>query len=372
MVELIQFEVSLNELPNNDKEKNMLFDVNQTEFQSEIHRAIWAIGKSIVPFEISIAEIIDIDLINGLRQVYDFSIDILSEMYENPGKYGLIDGKNCLDRTGSVTSFYRFLNNLIHSQKVQLNNNDWIVITEQINDINKLNLLIPMGIVYVNDNGVTTIKSIKYPLFLKYFYMCYEASIRRKVNCFWYIVSCDFRIFNKKFGLKLNDILMVLSDKDKSLVLELHNHLLSKGIKPKSRKYYYRVTYEYNNQFVMNTEILGSTYLFFQVSLGKNQWDKDYNFIVNEIENSPNKDELIKYVVKNITCCNLCFGSKSKKDRCERWGDIFGNRRLLCFEFCLSNKKKSERNIIYHDYDIKMLKQFLDLRIKSIENSATS
>jgi hypothetical protein len=347
----------------------MLFDVNQTEFQSEIHRAIWAIGKSIVPFEISTSELVEPDFINGLRQVYDFSIDLLSAMYENPGNYELMDGKNCLHRTGRVTSFHGFLFNLIHSQKVQLNGNDWLVKTEQINDFHKLDLLIPMGVLYENDHGVTTIKSMKYPLFLKYFYLCYEASLKRKVNCFSYIASCDFRIFNKRFGLKLDDIIMTLSDRDKAFVLELHNHLISKGIKPKPRKYYSRVTYEYNKQFVMNTEILGSTYLFFQVSLGKNQWDKAYDYIVNRIENSPDRDEPIAYIVKNITCCNLCFGSKTLKNRCDRWGEIYGNRRLLCFEFCLSNKKKSERNIIYTDYDIKMLKQFLDLRIEAIDHT---
>jgi hypothetical protein len=348
------------------QENIMIFNKNQSEFESNIHKAVWAAGKSVVPFELSTAEITDPGLLEGLRQVYDFTLDILSDMYNAPDKYELQYGENCLSGNGSVTSFHSYLCSM--AEKVQLIDNYWSVDSDQIKNYHKLDLLSSMGITYKNNGNETKIISEKYPLFLKYYYLCYEASLRRKVNCFNYVMSCDFRIFNKKFGRKLNDTLIVLSDRDKAYALELHNYLLSRGIKNKPCQYYNRITYEYKNQFVMNIEILGSTYLFFQVSLGKNINDPAYGFIVNEIEKESDKEELQKYIAENITCCNMCFAHKTLKKRCGRWADIFGRRRLLCFEFCLSNKKKSERNIIYSDYDIRMLKRFLDMRIKAIDS----
>ena len=176
----------------------MHFDVNQAEFPSEIHQAVWAVGKSVIPFEISTAEITDQDLMEGLAQVYRFSLDLYTDMYRNPEKYELLYGRNCMISTGNVTAFHRMLYTLIHTDKATLKENDWEVQIQKAEVKHQLDLLLPMGIVYESRDEVLTIKSEKYPLLLKYFYLCYEASQKRKVNCLSYIVSCDFRIFNKR------------------------------------------------------------------------------------------------------------------------------------------------------------------------------
>jgi len=336
----------------------MTFDSNKTEFNSEIHEMVYALGRRIVPFEISTAEISDKDMLEGLRQVYDFTVELFSDMYADPKKYRLTDGVLAGD-------FHQYLFNIGRRQARVVNNN-WAV---EASDVDILGPLAPMGIYYESKNGSTTIKSSKYPLFLKCFYMCCKASEKRKVNCWEYIVFCDFRIFNKRISLKLEDLTRALSDRDKAFVLELHDHLASKGIKPTPRKYYNRILY-HKKYCLLKIDIFGSIPVEFGVCLGSSPNDEAFKFIVQEIEKLPNKEELLTYIVDNVNYCSYCCSRKGDKSCGGYWAELLGERRFFCPWFALTKRGKKNPSKVYNDHEINILKQFLDLRIKAIDSAA--
>jgi len=304
----------------------MLFDGKQTEFQSEVHKIIWAMGRRIVPFEISTAEITDSELLEGLRQVYDFTVELFSDMYVNPDKYELT--------TKNIGFFHEHLFKLLKQNKVK-EANEWVAE-----------------------------KTSKYPLFLKYFAMCVEASQRRPQNSLAYVMYCDFRIFNKRINLKIDDLARALPDREAAIILGMHNYLLQLGAKPYPRVSYVNIQYECKKNYFATMLIGNSTPLGVYVSLGKKDDDEQYKFIIAEIEKLANKEELLEFLARSIKCCTYCCTSaRDKSCGKAKWADFFGERRLLCgFELKVPNKGK-----IIDARDIELLKLILDLRIKAID-----
>jgi len=304
----------------------MLFDGKQTEFQSEIHKIVWAVGRRIVPFDISTAEITDSQLLEGLKQVYDFTVELFSDMYANPDKYELT--------TKNIGFFHEQLFKLLKQKKVQ-EANEW-----------------------------AAEKTGKYPLFLKYFAMCVEASQKRPQNSLAYVMYCDFRIFNKRVNLKIDDLARGLPDREAAIILDVHNYLLQKGAKPYPRLSYVNIQYGYKKNYFATMIIGNSTPLGIYVSLGKEHDDEQYKFIVDEIGKLANKEELLAFLVRNIKRCTYCCTSARDKSCGKgKWADFFGERRLLCgFELKIPNKGK-----IIDERDIELLKIILDLRIKAID-----
>lgn len=91
--------------------------------------------------------------------------------------------------------------------------------------------------------------------------------------------------------------------------------------------------------------------------------DETYQYLISQIENAPDRDELAAYLLENLNYCIACKAS----NRCERWADIFGHSRLICYTMSFSQKRSRKRDVNYNDYDIELLKRFLSLRIQAID-----
>ena len=65
----------------------MIFNVNQTEFSNKFQKDIWELGKTVLPLEITLAGIDDSEMREGCTQIYNFSQELLEDMYNNPEKY---------------------------------------------------------------------------------------------------------------------------------------------------------------------------------------------------------------------------------------------------------------------------------------------
>ena len=365
----------------------MLFDGKQTEFQSELHEQIWELVRKIVPFEISTAGFADKDMLEGLRQVYDFTVELFTNMYKDPEKYKLSSGKKTVLESKSFTVYegrrdaifiHHYLGGLAFNfykhDKIILIDNNLIINPEYLREDREkdffeiFELLEPIDFFYENNSdGTITVKSNKYPLFIKYFTMFVEAGAKRKMGVSDYIYSCDFRVLNKQYKTTINDTLRFLSESNSALVLELHNHLISKGIKPNLGK---RLDYEYKKQNVLRIGFGGFDDRFnmgFNIELGNNQNDEKFTFMLAEIENVPNKNNLLKYISDNINCCTLCNGHRAKSCGGSRWEEFLGEQKFLC-GFALNIQRYAIRDIYDNKHDIKMLKQILDLRIKAIDS----
>jgi len=342
----------------------MLYDGKQIEFESELHRAIWARGRAVVPFELSTADITDRELLDGFKQVYDFTVALFAELYACPEKYEL--------QMGGEIQIHLYLCELIKYAKANGLEAEWIMKEVEmppraLKALKKIDLLRSFGFVYERDNGTIKIKSEKYPLFLKYFAVLHEESLKRRLFCINYVTACDFRIFNN-YIKSIDDIIRVLSDKEKAYVLKIHNDLIEKGCTPKSRPTGDDVViYKYKKQDLMSIALAYSKKLVISVSLGEN--------MDNEIAKLPNKDEMMAYVSESICYCTLCNGYRNKPciemhKSCNSvyWTDLDGKKRLTCGMPTLSRRYEIiDQYNEYEEHEIKTLKLFLDLRTKVIE-----
>ncbi|MCL2058257.1 MAG: hypothetical protein FWH01_04245 [Oscillospiraceae bacterium] len=69
----------------------MLFDINQTDFPSKKHKAVWFCGVLVMPEELSLSVkvmgLMDADLYESCRQMRLFMLHTLSDIYENAERY---------------------------------------------------------------------------------------------------------------------------------------------------------------------------------------------------------------------------------------------------------------------------------------------
>ena len=71
----------------------MIFDPNQTRFDNEPQHEIWQHGIHLVPLSVSLADVVDEQIREGCRQVYDCTMEILEDMYEHAEAFSVYPPK---------------------------------------------------------------------------------------------------------------------------------------------------------------------------------------------------------------------------------------------------------------------------------------
>jgi len=345
----------------------MLFNEKQPKFQSEVQKIIWAYGRAVVPFEVSTAEITDAEMLEGLRQVYDFNAEVFAALLENPEKHNA--NINTADMGRGALCFPRSLGEFVRFDSVSLSGNEWIINTNGLapaklkkimERFNTIDLFKPMGISYESNNGVIRIRNTKYPLFVKYYTLLVKAAERRKADIWRHIVFCDFRILNNRFSVKFCDVLKFFSENNKAFALELHNFLLLKGCKANINCH--SAGYVYKKHSVASIFVTVSSHcrhhtdlkrMSIDLALSRGKKDEIYLYMLNEIEKLPIKDELLSYLSDNRKRCNTmgCKGSEAEN----------------CGSVAFVVSINAENNDFSNNHDMNLLKQILDLRIKAIE-----
>lgn len=327
----------------------MIFDPNQTEFISEYQRVVWMYGTHIVPLEISLANIDDPEIIDGCTQVFNCTMEILEDMYNNPDDY-------CQERPRWYTNDYFAW--LITGKKPIKHHND--------NFKQYLRRIHQFGFTYDEENKM--LSNDRYPRFVEYFEWLLQLAKDKKKNLGGYTDRRDFRLLNEKINLSFNDILYSLSDINGEYAVELHNYAVSKGFKiekkdPYTFRYLYRKLYSleiHNNPFKI--------VIPYRLDNGKyvpNQFER----FLAVVEAEPDCDDLFRYIQGGAYVCNACGGKKKVNQRCGRWVDIHGARRLISVcRPAISRCRRGLHNTDYTNYDIKMLKRMIDIRIVQIDD----
>jgi hypothetical protein len=343
--------------------KLLSFDVNQTEFPNERSKEIWYLGKNIVPLEISLRDLTDIEMRKGCTQIYQFTREIFSDMYIKHEQYPSQNFDLLFNR------FIKF------GAKIDQGGFNWIVPIEvykkymkQFDDLETI--LKKFGFKTSGIGNNIILSNEKYPLFLKYWYPFFELCQKRGVS----VLSCDFRVFGKKYRLTFDDLLRTQTEKDQAYFIELQEYAIKKGARLDTHNQYRRFTYIYKKEYVL---IFGDPCTLIvpynnQYSRKRDSW-VSFDLFMAEIEKQPDKNELIKYVQNEICICNACSGRKvgPKKidERCGHLLDINGVKRMAAA--ChpeIGKRKEKKGEMKYTDYDIKMLKRMIDIRIVQINN----
>lgn len=343
----------------------MIFDVNQVEFPTPRQKAIWDTGRQIVPLEVSLADISDVEMREGCRQIYNWTQEYFENMYNNPDQYS---GYN-------PYGMFRLLDDVAENATVK---DGGLVFTQsKYNQILRLRKdylpdLPLVGLAITDNCGNKMITNEQYPLFCEYFKLFYDAAFKKKVNRTDYLVYNDFRVLAPKYKRTFDDLLRVLPEHLKGYAAELNEYAMSKGAKLESVKYYcyFRYKYKKENLLILNRNTWRNTPLDIAVPYGLSAKGDSFETFMQAAESQPDSDELIAYIQKEICKCDACGGSKKASGRCSSmWKDIKGARRLL--SLChrdISKWKAPKSNLNYDDYDIKMLKRMVDIRFEQIDN----
>ena len=156
----------------------MLFDPNQTEFSSDFQRIIWQYGTHIVPLEISLADIEDEETREGCMQIYDCTMEILTDMYNHPEEHK--------ERPRWYTGDY--LAWLTNGNKPMKKHSD-----EYLRYLQKIP---QFGFEY--DKDLNAWSNERYPLFFEYFPRLVTLAKERKQNLGGYLNRCYLPITQRR------------------------------------------------------------------------------------------------------------------------------------------------------------------------------
>ncbi|MDR0286936.1 MAG: hypothetical protein LBI03_04405 [Clostridiales bacterium] len=190
----------------------MLFDKNQKQFKNDNQKRAWIMGKNIVPQKISLAKITDLPQREMFKQMYDFTVNIFSDMYENPELFN----ENVIQNPFGVI---RLIAEFCKSG--ELKNNELIIPSIKPSESadgqlfsTRKECLARYGINLTENDNKSSLTSSLYPQLLPAYFLMYENAFRFKTGGWFYLAVCDFRIMEKGFAHNIDDIFRVLSDED--------------------------------------------------------------------------------------------------------------------------------------------------------------
>ena len=177
---------------------------------------------------------------------------------------------------------------------------------------------------------------------------------------------------NKKQKLGINDLLKSKTAEDKIVFKELHDYAIIKKLKLETNNKYRRYRYSYKKEYVLVLDPYISVQYNNQYSRKRNSWES-FELFLNIAAKQFDKKDLIKYIQEEICLCHACsnrkVGPKNKEEQCGHWLEIFGKKRYVAACHPEIGKAHLQKELQkYSDYDIKMLKRMMDIRIIQIDN----
>ena len=346
----------------------MEFDKNQTIFESADQKKIWKVGRKILPFDITSVYITDPEMLEGCKQIYEFTMEWYGNMFANPEIYKT--NRNC------YLSSEHFWHLIRTNANVSMSGNDWVV-KDKNNHITAPSFfsvydpLVRHGLTYeIIDKNTAVFRNEKYPLLLKYYKMFIEKCAKHPTGGYTFVYFCDFRIFKKGYKISLEDATLYRSDKDRNTFSLLENYLKERGCNF-SVDNFLCINVTYKNENIMGIGIFPykaeGDLSRVMINLNNKTNNGIDEYIIKRIEESPDKDEMINFIQRNINCCNACGGKKHYTKRCGRWTDVFGRRLMLCGYYLAKRIKKNIETIEYTDYDMEMFKRVIEMRIDKID-----
>jgi hypothetical protein len=279
-------------------------------------------------------------------------------MYENPTKYNETDLK--------IFNNWDSILDLMVKKGVDLNDSGekWVIETAKFEKLNKRLGAFPrideFGFSYEKQGVFTTVSNKKYPLFLRCFYLMHPLCQKRAIRpCI-----CDFRIFNKKYILELDDVIYYYPDCQREGYKKFHNHVMSKKVKakietPNGR----RITYFYREHILARTSGFG-----IEIPFTIDRADL-YSFI-NAAQKQADGEVLIEYIKRDINKCRYKESCNIFKTGCNRPTKMnIGGEDFVVpgCNFNISKKMSDEHLFRYDIEDFAVYQRFADVRAEQID-----
>lgn len=161
-----------------------------------------------------------------------------------------------------------------------------------------------------------------------------------------------------------------LPAKEKIYALDMHEYVTDKGIKPRVNKLTY-VTFGYwykgNRVIYLRENSSRHTPLDIAIPYGLKGNYHDINSFIALCAQEYDKNELIKYIVNNICCCDR-GGGKCNAERCGGfWAEFADVKRKLAYcHYDITKWKAPKAKLNYTTEDLHWLKRLVNVKIKQI------
>ena len=335
----------------------MTFNINQTEFPSAIHQAIWNAGRLIFPLNKSLPLIQDENVKEACIDLHNCVLDVYAEMYSNSEQYGLdtkeaeslLSGKSwsravltarvkkdktkqkALERIRSRIDLFHFLYiRLIYENDILITDENAIMPKENykrniktykancgFDETQVLEIIKRFGFEFDfrSDNFILVNK--KHPNLFKAVLMLRNIiKVQKNKSKNSIAVACnylDFRVLSEqKYDCTFEDALYSLDDENKKELFRLQKFILSLKLKQICRlnsvewfhkgkmlaKYYGARHYLDVNQF-------GDANDLFTISYSKWLYNCQNHF-EQKVKERHNADQIEMFCLKNIKRCRVC------------------------------------------------------------------
>jgi len=326
----------------------MGFDKNQTEFPSPMHKAVWDCGIHILPVEMTlprkVAASLGPELTESCRQLREFMLLLLSDIYENTEPY------LPLQTDVRLGMQYRFFRPLIDFALLGEAEEDKLLVNDAVFNRYKQNcgygmqqekgvtfrdrlkMMARAGLIFAYEGNGVVFTNTLYPGMFSVMGAMAQAilTLKEKASGDNSFMRCDFRVLCKSYKYdKLENALVFLSNEQRQVTLALMEAAKKPGLTrsiPEGICGAYGINYKHKKFPVMTIGCMGN-----QVSLGfRIPYERDNMAPLEAFFRALRKEspELLRYFSRRIHRCRGCKGERS--GACAVLVNICGSPNKLC------------------------------------------
>ena len=333
----------------------MIFDRNQTEFKDCIQEKVWELATRQPPFE-RILPYAD-TLKSACADYYNFNQALLSDMYENPDRFGFEIDPSQPDwmNKKQVEFYFWFIGGLKN-----LTGNQYEMPADAFNKLIKkfnpksIEALKAHGFVFEKKDNIVVIYNDVYPdMFVAAKAMIDVGYANYKVNCDYFMLYCDFRVLSK-YRRTYEDLHIIFSDKRRQITEKIYDYSVGNKIMPQQCNYFFRVDYKYKGKVVYVTNVKDKNQYALHMGFAE-IGSEAYKMIEREIKKYDDADEFKEFILRNFTECGNCRQECWKKSNPR---EIFGKKIIAC--------STDIRILDPNEQDLKYIFRLLELRLMVI------
>jgi len=335
----------------------MIFDKNQTVFKDCVQERVWELGTALLPLEVTLPYV-PAEYKSACEDLYNFTYNILVDMYENPNEFGFaIDSSKQDYKNKKQVEFYCgvifWLKNLQGNQ-YEVTAKNFKKIMKKFNPIS-VERLKKHGFVFEHKEDMVVIRNNIYPnMFIAAEAVIAAGYDNYKVNCSDFMVHCDFRAF-EKYRRTYEDLHFVFGDNTRKIAERLHDYNVCQKVMPQNCNYFYRVEYKHKGKIVYISNLDSKNKLRIYIGFAELNGEA-YKMIESEIHHYEDYDEFSEFCRKNLKKCTNCTPNCGKKGKPT---EIFGKNTFVCQPYI--------RIIDPSEHDLKHIFRLIDLRVMLIK-----
>jgi len=335
----------------------MPFDKNQTEFKDIIQEKIWELGARQLPLEVSLPFVPD-ELKPACTDFYNFTRDLLADMYENPIGFGFeIDpSQPGWMNVKQVEFYFWFIGGLsnLSGNRFEMPAGAFDKLVKKFSP-KSIAALKEHGFIFEGKGDTVVVRNALYPdMFIGAKATVKAGYANYKVNRDYFRLYCDFRAL-AGYKRTYEDLHLIFSDGNRRIAEKIHEHCIGRKIMPQKCNYYFRVEYKYKGKIVYIADLVGGNQ--FKINIGFAPFGSpSYQRCINFIENDSSAPELKEFFIRNAAkkCRNCKVNCEIKKNP----KYFFGRKMVVCMNLPfirMTNPAEEDLNSIYKFIDLRAL-----------------